>query len=75
MAQNFWIAIFAFSSCFLVTALVSLATLPKPASQLHNLVYGLTDVPHEYGVPWFKRPGPLAIVVAVALTILNLIFW
>ena len=75
MAQNFWIAIFAFSSCFLVTALVSLATSPKPESQLHCLVYGLTDIPHEDGVPWFKRPGPLAIVVAVALTILNLIFW
>ncbi len=75
MAQNFWIAIFAFSSCFVITALVSVATDAKPESQLRNLVYGLTDVPHEYGVPWYKRPGPLAVVVAIALTILNLIFW
>ena len=55
--------------------MVSLMTRPKPAAELHNLVYGITDVPQEYGVPWYKRPGPLAIVVAVALTILNLIFW
>jgi solute:Na+ symporter, SSS family len=75
MAQNFWIAIFTFSSCLLVTVVVSLMTQPKPESELHNLVYGITDVPHEFGVPWYKRPGPLAIVVAVALAILNLIFW
>ncbi|MGI8741729.1 MAG: sodium:solute symporter family protein [Bryobacteraceae bacterium] len=75
MAQNFWIAIFTFSTCFLVTVAVSLMTQPKPESELHNLVYGFTDIPHEDGVPWYKRPGPLAIVVAIALIILNLIFW
>ena len=47
MAQNFWIAIFAWSTCFLVTVLVSLASRPKPESELHNLVYGLTNIPHE----------------------------
>ena len=47
MAQNFWIAIFAWSTCFLVTILVSLMSQPKPESELHNLVYGLTDIPHE----------------------------
>src|SRR6478735_1796470 len=31
MAQNFWIAIFAWSTCFVVTILVSLATRPRPA--------------------------------------------
>jgi len=75
MAQNFWIAIFAWSACFLVTILVSLASQPKPASELHNLVYGLTDIPHDAHLPWYKRPVPLAVIVIVALIVLNLLFW
>ncbi len=75
MAQNFWIAICAWSACFLVTVVVSLATKPKAEAELHNLVYGVTDIPREANVPWYKRPGPLALVVIAALVILNLIFW
>jgi SSS family solute:Na+ symporter len=75
MAQNFWIAIFAWTACFVVTILVSLASRPKPAAELHNLVYGLTDIPHDADLPWYKRPAPLAVIVIVALIILNLIFW
>jgi SSS family solute:Na+ symporter len=74
MAQNFWIAIFAWTTCFLVTILVSLATAPHPESQLRGLVYGLTDVPQEHGVSWYRRPVPLAIVVGVCLVFLNLLF-
>jgi SSS family solute:Na+ symporter len=75
MAQNFWIAIFAWSTCFAVTIVVSLASRPKPASELHNLVYGLTDIPRDADSPWYKQPAPLAIIVVVALIALNLIFW
>jgi SSS family solute:Na+ symporter len=75
MAQNFWIAIFAWSVCFLVTILVSLATKPKPERQLEGLVYGLTKIPHEEGVSWYRRPGPLAVVVAVICIALNFLFW
>src|SRR5579864_4884891 len=75
MAQNFWIAIFAWSTCLVVTILVSLLSQPKPEAELHNLVYGLTDIPHDAGQPWYKRPLPLAAVVIVALVILNLLFW
>ena len=75
MAQNFWIAIFAWTSCFLVTVLVSLLSKPKPLSELHNLVYGLTDIPHDPDQPWFKRPMPLAAVVIVLLIALNLFVW
>jgi solute:Na+ symporter, SSS family len=74
MAQNFWIAIFAWSTCFLVTVLVSLMSAPKAESELHNLVYGLTKIPHEQ-VPWYKRPAPLAVIVITALVLLNLLFW
>jgi SSS family solute:Na+ symporter len=74
MAQNFWIAMFAFATCFLVTVAVSLVTTPKPVSELHNLVYGVTDIPHE-DVVWYKRPTLLAVIVIVVLIILNVIFW
>src|SRR5580698_4700196 len=74
MAQNFWIAIFAWSTCFLVTLLVSLMSAPKAEGELHNLVYGLTNIPHEE-VPWYKRPGPLAVIVIAALVLLNVWFW
>ncbi len=74
MAQNFWIAMIAFTTCFLVTVAVSLATRPKPHSDLVGLVYGLTDVPRDPNVPWYKRPVTLALIVAVALVILNVAF-
>ncbi len=47
---------------------------PKAESELHNLVYGLTNIPHE-DVPWYKRPAPLAVIVVGALVLLNLLFW
>ena len=75
MAQNFWIAIFAWTTCFVVTIVVSLVTRPKPDAELRDLVYGLTEMPNEAGVVWYKRPGPLAIVVAVICIALNFLFW
>ena len=75
MAQNFWIAIFAFGFCMTVTFAVSVVTQPRPESELGALVYGLTPIPTETGIPWYKRPAPLAIVVLVVLAALNLIFW
>ena len=76
MAQNFWIAIIAFVACLIVTLIVSLVTRPKPEAELHNLVWGATaDLPPEGNAPWFKRPGPLAVIVLVVLVIFNIIFW
>jgi SSS family solute:Na+ symporter len=74
MAQNFWIAIFAWTTCFLVTILVSLLTRPRPESELHNLVYGVTDMPPLGGARWYQRPGVLAVVVLVVCVILNIWF-
>ncbi len=75
MAQNFWIAIFAWSSCFVVTIAVSLATKPKPAAELENLVYGLTVLPDESGWRWYQKPAPLGLVVLAAAALLNVLFW
>jgi SSS family solute:Na+ symporter len=74
MAQNFWIAIFAWTTCALVTIAISLATTAPREADLRGLVYGLTELPHEEGVPWYMRPVPLALVVLVCLLFLNLLF-
>ncbi len=71
MAQNFWIAIIGFLACCSVTILVSLVTRPKRPEDLNELVYGETKMPHEGDLPWYKRPGPLAIVVGILCVILN----
>jgi len=73
MAQNFWIAIMAWTTCFIVTILVSLATKARPETELHGLVYGLTELKHDEGVSWYKRPVPLAIAIAALALFLN--FW
>lgn len=75
MAQNFWIAIVAFAVCLIVTSAVSLVTKGKTDAELRNLVYGVTEKPDEGDAPWYKRPGPLAIVVLAVLVIFNLLFW
>ncbi|MBV8895359.1 MAG: sodium:solute symporter family protein [Acidobacteriaceae bacterium] len=75
MAQNFWIAIIAWTACLIVTFAVSLVTAPKPESALHNLVYGVTQIPHEGQAPWYKRPGPLAVIVLAVLVVFNIIYW
>jgi SSS family solute:Na+ symporter len=74
MAQNFWIAIFAWTSCFLLTILVSMLTKTRPAAELSGLVYGLTKVPRDTGVSWYRRPAPVAIFVIAVLVFLNIWF-
>jgi SSS family solute:Na+ symporter len=75
MAQNFWTAIFAWTTCFLVTILVSLFSEPRRDEELKGLVYALTPIPRDRNLPWYKQPAPLAIVVLSLTVILNVIFW
>jgi SSS family solute:Na+ symporter len=75
MAQNFWTAIFAWSTCFLVTIFVSLFTEPRRDEDLSGLVYSLTPLPQDRGLPWHKRPGPLALGIGALTLVLNVIFW
>jgi SSS family solute:Na+ symporter len=75
MAQNLWMAIFAWSTCFAVTLLVSLATRPRPEDELRGLVYSLTPHVVDSHEPWYRRPAMLAIIVGVCVVVLNLIYW
>src|SRR5436305_8175122 len=75
LAQTFWTAIAACVTCFVVTIVASLLTRPRPAEQLHGLVYGLTPQPTDDVKRWYERPGPLALIVLTLTVALNLIFF
>jgi SSS family solute:Na+ symporter len=74
MAQNFWTAIFAFSTNLVVTIVISLATKPRPDSELVGLVYSLTPKPVEHHLTWHQKPATLAFAVLAMLIALNLVF-
>ena len=75
MAQNFWGAIAAWTTCFVVTGLISLVTDPKRDEDLRGLVYGLTE--HGTGAEpaWYQRPAVLALLVLALTGFLNVVFW
>src|SRR5215831_14889832 len=76
MAQNFWTAIWAFSACFVVTVVVSLATKQRKSDdELAGLVYALTPRPKDGDVPWYERPTTLGAVMLAITLVLNLVFW
>jgi solute:Na+ symporter, SSS family len=76
MAQNFWAAIYAWTACFVVTIVVSLATQRnKSDEQLRGLVYSLTPRIKEEGLRWYQQPATLGIIVLAAAVVLNIIFW
>lgn len=77
LAQTFWTAIAAFTTCAVVTVVVSLATRARPAEELHGLVYSLTPRADggDAALPWYKRPAVLAVSVLGATVALNILFW
>ena len=75
MAQNFWTAIFAWTTCFVVTIGVSLATRPRPEGELQGLVYSLTRRPSDAHEPVWRRPATIALVMLALCVLLNIIFF
>jgi SSS family solute:Na+ symporter len=75
MAQNFFTAIFAWTTCFVITILVSMLTRPREDKELVGLVYSLTAKPKEGHLEWYQRPTTLGIIVIVLVVLLNIIFW
>jgi SSS family solute:Na+ symporter len=75
MAQNFWTAIYAWTTCFVVTVIVSLMTRAPEESKLVGLVYSLTPKPEEEPLAWYAKPGALAVIVIGGTVLLNIIFW
>ena len=75
MAQNFWGAIVAWTTCFAATATLSLATTPKADGDLRGLVFGLTPRSANPEGAWYQRPAVLAAVVLTLTLALNMVFW
>jgi SSS family solute:Na+ symporter len=76
MAQNFWTATYAFTACLLVTIIISVSTKQlKTNDQLTGLVYALTPRIKEEGVPWYRSPEILAIIVGVIAIAFTIYWW
>jgi SSS family solute:Na+ symporter len=76
MAQNFWLASFAFTACFILTLVISLATKrTKSDEELKGLVYSLTPKLKEEDQTWLFRPAVLGPILLLGCVILNIIFW
>ena len=76
---NFYGAIAAFVADLVVTVIVSLATKPKPVSELAGLVWGVHDpnAPDPASVPkpvWWKSPKLLGGVALGIVLVLSIIF-
>ncbi|MDR3711097.1 MAG: sodium:solute symporter family protein [Capsulimonadaceae bacterium] len=75
MAQNFWTAIIAWTTCFVVTIIISsLTKRTKSDEELTGLVYSLTPKPEETEKVWYKQPVVLGIIVLMGAVILNVLF-
>jgi SSS family solute:Na+ symporter len=76
MAQNFWLASFAFTVCFALTLFISLVTKrTKTNDELKGLVYSLTPKLKDEEKAWYLRPATLGIVLLGCCAVLNILFW
>ena len=76
MAQNFWLAAFAFIACFVLTLVISLLTTSqKTDEELKGLVYSLTPKIVDHNIPVYQKPAVVGIVLLIVCIILNFIFW
>ena len=76
MAQNFWLASFAFTACFVLTLVISLMTQrTKSDEELKGLVYSLTPKLEDDEQHFLLRPAVLGTILLIVCVILNIIFW
>ncbi len=75
MAEDMYRALWSWLICVIVTVVVSLATKPKPVSELQGLVYGVTEIPKEGSLPLFQKPIFWAGVALALFVVLQWMFW
>ena len=76
MAQNFWLASFAFLSCLTLTIVISLATSrTKNDEELKGLVYSLTEKIREPDQAWYATPAFIGTLLLIGCFALNVYFW
>jgi SSS family solute:Na+ symporter len=75
MAENVFRALWACLFSAIVIFLVSMVTKPRPVAELEGLVYGVTPLPKEEPVPFYKNEWTWAILVVIIFAVLNILFW
>jgi len=75
LAQDMYQALWSCVICVVVTVFVSMATQPKPESELVGLVYSLTERPKEDHVAWYGRPFFWGMVSLAVFAFLQWRFW
>jgi len=76
MAQNFWTAIYAFSTALILTFVITLLTKKlKTDDDLKGLVYSLTPRIKDDSKYWYQKPQVMAIVIGAIAIVLSIIFW
>jgi len=75
MAENVFRALWACLFTAIVIFLVSMVTKPRPVAELEGLVYGVTPLPREDPVPFYKNEWTWAILVVIIFAVLNILFW
>ncbi len=74
MAQNFWVAINAWTVCFVVTIVISLLGKARTDEELVGLVYGVTKHEAEEA-EWYRRPAMIAVLAGAMCVALNFLFF
>ncbi|RLD69181.1 MAG: Na+/galactose cotransporter [Bacteroidetes bacterium] len=76
MAQNFWTAIYAFSTALILTFVITLLTKKlKTDEDLKGLVYSLTPRIKDDSKHWYQKPEVMAVVIGAIAIVLSIIFW
>ena len=74
MGQALALAIFAWTSCFILTIAISLVSRAKPDEELRGLVYSLTEKPPKQAGSWWSEPLWLGVIIGMITLFLNFIF-
>ena len=75
LAQTFWTAITAWTTCMVVTIVISLLTRPRPDEELRGLVYALTPRQTDHEHSFWRRPVTLGVIVLIMTLALNFVFF
>jgi SSS family solute:Na+ symporter len=75
MSANLYRALWAFLTSTMVIFVVSLFTKPKPIAELDGLVYGVTPLPKEPPVVFYKNEYLWAVLAVLIFAALNIMFW
>jgi len=75
MAEDMYRALWSVIVSVLVTFIVSMFTKPKTLAELEGVVYGVTKLPAEEPVPFYKNEYFWMVIAIIVFLALNIYFW